>query len=349
MSPSTSKNTADLSIAVIGLGVVGGRVARQLGADGWRILAHDRLTNDEFFDSATMESSPFDPAVTPVVVLANGSTQVRWARDLVERGHHVVSISDDVSDIRRLLELDAVAREKDLTVIVGAAASPGLTGLLVAELAGRVDVVDEIHVAFHGTGGPSCARQHHVALAGEAWGWHDGEWIHRPGGSGRDLLWFPEPIGGKDCYRAELADPILLHEAFPEAQRISARMSANRRDRLTSRLPMLSPPHPEGGLGGVRVEVRGSYQGQRRTEVAGVAERTGIIAASVAAACATYLINNHVENDSGSKTASNYPVRRGVVVLGSSSLNNRRVIDDVIHRGITIFEYVGSEFMTAKN
>lgn len=349
MSPSTSKNTADLSIAVIGLGVVGGRVARQLGADGWRILAHDRLTNDGFFDSATMESSPLDPAVTPVVVLANGSTQVRWARDLVERGHHVVSISDDVSDIRRLLELDAVAREKDLTVIVGAAASPGLTGLLVAELAGRVDVVDEIHVAFHGTGGPSCARQHHVALAGEAWGWHDGEWIHRPGGSGRDLLWFPEPIGGKDCYRAELADPILLHEAFPEAQRISARMSANRRDRLTSRLPMLSPPHPEGGLGGVRVEVRGSYQGQRRTEVAGVAERTGIIAASVAAACATYLINNHVENDSGSKTASNYPVRRGVVVLGSSSLNNRRVIDDVIHRGITIFEYVGSEFMTAKN
>lgn len=346
----TVGKTTEHSIAVIGLGVVGGRVARQLGADGWRILVHDRRHDlgrkvaeqasiDHFLDPATL-----DPALTPVVVLATGSSQVRWARELLEHGHHVVSTSDDVGDVRDLLALDGLARDKGRTVIVGAAASPGLTGLLVAELAARVDAVDEIHVAFHGTGGPACARQHHLALAGEAWGWHDGAWISRPGGSGRDLLWFPEPIGGKDCYRAALADPIVLHQAFPEARRISARLSANRRDRLTSRLPMLSPPHPEGGLGGVRVEVRGSAGGQRRTEVAGVAERTGIIAASVAAASAAYLIESLESNNS-----SNRPAPRGAVVLGEQSLNNRVLVDDVIHRGITIFEYVGSEFMTVAN
>ncbi|MFM7870919.1 MAG: NAD(P)-binding domain-containing protein, partial [Actinomycetota bacterium] len=278
------------SIAVVGLGVVGGRVARQLASSGHRVVVfdrqHDRARRIAEVSNIQHVRDPgsLDPGITPVVVLATGDPQRPWAEILVESGHHVVATSDDIDDVRDLVELDETARRRQRTVIVGAAASPGLTGLLVAELASRVDAVDEIHVAFHGTGGPACARQHHLALAGEAWGWHDGEWIRRPGGSGRDLLWFPEPIGGKDCYRAALADPILLHDIFPSASRISARMSANRRDRFTSRLPMLSPPHPEGGIGGVRVEVRGSRHGERRTEVAGVAERTGIIAAAVAAA-----------------------------------------------------------------
>ena len=338
-----------LSVAVIGLGIVGGRVARQLGASGWSVLVHDqkpevsrrlaKVPNLEQFSSPTF----VDATRTPVVVLATGSDQAQWARELLERGHHVVSTSDDVGDTRRLIELDGLARSQQRSLVVGAAASPGLTGLLVSELSHRVDVVDEIHVAIHGTGGPECARQHHTALAGEASGWHDGEWIHRPGGSGRDLLWFPEPIGGKDCYRAAMADPILLHEVFPQAQRISARLSANRRDRFTSRLPMLSPPNAEGGLGGVRVEIRGSYQGQRRTEVAGVAERTGMIAAAVAAACTKYVLQNHI-----SPTGSSYPLKAGVVMLGSSTLNNQILVDEIIRSGISIFEYVGAEYMSSQ-
>jgi hypothetical protein len=248
---------------------------------------------------------------------------------LLELGHHVVCTSDDVEDTRELLELDEIARQENRVLVVGAAACPGLSGLLVAELAPRVDTIDEIHVAFHGTGGPGCARQHHRALAGDAVGWHDGEWIDRPGGSGRELLWFPEPLGGKDCYRAELPEPLLLHRSFPEVSRISARMSATRRDRLTARLPMMSPPHAEGGVGGVRVEIRGSLNGERCTEVAGVAERTGIIAGAVAASSAMALLNNA---DSIS----------GVVTLGDGRLNDRALLDDVIRRGITVFEYIGS-------
>lgn len=332
-----------LSIAVIGLGVVGGRVARQLSASGRSVVVFDQNVelSRQIARSADVVELPdpaaLDPQETPVVILAAGPRQHSWAEVLLESGHHVVTTGDDLADIRRLLELDDLARRQDRSLVVGAAACPGLSGLLVAELASRVDRVDEIHVAFHGTGGPACARQHHVALAGEAWGWHDGDWIRRPGGSGRDLLWFPEPIGGKDCYRAALADPILLHEIFPEAQRISARMAANRRDRLTARLPMLSPPHPEGGLGGVRVEVRGSRDGERRTEVAGVAERTGIIAAAVAASCGEYVMR--------SVEADRWPEHRlasGAFALGSSTLNNRILVDDVIHRGITVFEYVGA-------
>ena len=92
---------------------------------------------------------------------------------------------------------------------------------------------------------------------------------------------------------------------------------------------MMSPPHAEGGVGGVRVEIRGSLNGERRTEVAGVAERTGIIAGAVAASSAAALLN---------KTGA----VSGVVTLGDGRLNDRALLDDVIRRGITVFEYIGS-------
>lgn len=325
---------SDTSVAVVGLGVVGARVARQLTSSSIPVLVHDRRADLQNVTARALKAGEIDSAIdlhpgeTSVVVLATPSRQGSLTRRLVERGLNVVCTSDDVEDVRDLLELDGVARANNVSIVVGAAASPGLSGLLVAELASRVDVIDEIHVGVHGTGGPACARQHHRALAGDAPGWHDGEWISRPGGSGRELLWFPEPIGGRDCYRAELADPLTLQRAFPSASRISARMSATRRDRLTARLPMMSPPHAEGGIGGVRVEIRGSRGGERRTEVAGTAERTGIISGAMASAAAV------------SALSSALPV--GVVVLGAPGVPNGAILDDVIKRGITIFEYVGS-------
>jgi hypothetical protein len=75
--------------------------------------------------------------------------------------------------------------------------------------------------------------------------------------------------------------------------------------------------------------------------VAGVAERTGMIAAAVATACAKYVLQKHT-----SPTDSSYPLAAGAVMLGSSTLNNRILVDEVIRSGISIFEYVGAEFMS---
>ena len=98
-----------------------------------------------------------------------------------------------------------------------------------------------------------------------AWEWRSG-WKQRPGGSGRELCWFPSPVDAADCYRAALPDPLLLVRKFGPVDRITARMAATRRDRFSSWLPMLRPPHPAGILGAVRVEVRGqkgeSWTGQ---------------------------------------------------------------------------------------
>ena len=181
----------------------------------------------------------------------------------------MVSTSDAIVDVQALLDLDTEARERGVTVVVGGGFAPGLTCVLAAHAAAGFDEVDEVHVAKVGTGGPACARQHHRALGGMALDWRDGGWVHRPSGSGRELCWFPDPVGAEDCYRAALPDALVLVPAFPGVGRVTARLAATRRDRLTARLPMLRPPHPEGGPGAVRVEVRGRRGGSRDVTVLG--------------------------------------------------------------------------------
>ncbi|MGB3054161.1 MAG: hypothetical protein WBB52_04885, partial [Acidimicrobiales bacterium] len=198
----------------------------------------------------------------------------------------VVCTTDDVSETRRLLDLGPEAEARGVTVAVGAGFSPGLSCVLARFGADRFDTVDEIHVARLGTGGPSCARQHHAALGGEAIDWRDGGWQQRRAGSGRELVWFPDPIGGADCYRAELSDALLLVPAFPGVGRVTARLAATRRDRLTARFPMARRPHPEGGLGALRVEIRGRGPEGIDVSVLGAMDRPGVAGGAVAALAA---------------------------------------------------------------
>jgi hypothetical protein len=263
-----------VTVGLVGQGVVGERIVTRLPGivDSLSIQVID----------PRRESVPAD---VDAVVLAMGGGHAALAELLVRRGVPVVSVSDDLDDVRAMLDLDDLAREHDVTMVVGAGMSPGLTGLLARMLADQVAECDEIHIAVHGTAGPSCARANHGALSGRAIGIHDGGWIQRPAGSGREQCWFPEPVGAYDCYRAARPAPLLLHRAFPNVARISERVSANRRDRFTAWLPMLSPPHREGGVGAVRIEVRGAgADGMRVTKIVGVAELVGTAAAATAGA-----------------------------------------------------------------
>lgn len=321
-------------IGLVGLGAVGARVARQLApAVGPLPVSELRpgLTAALGRDLPLAAVTPDELDLVDLVVLAHPAPHLALAERFLRRGVHVVSTSDDLADVTELLELDDLAAAHGACLVVGAASSPGLSGLIAAELASRLDSVDELHVAVHGTGGPSCARQHHRILGGTALGWHDGQWLRRAGGSGRELCWFPEPIGGRDCYRAELVDPIVLLRAFPDVVRISARVSATRRDRLTARLPMLTPPHSEGGIGGLRVEVRGYAGEARRTEVAGAAERAAVTTAAVAATMAAFVVDG---------CAGAGP---GVVCLGEQRLPQRELLDDVRARGIDVMEFAEPE------
>ena len=279
-------------VGVLGVGAVGARLARQLvSTDADQVVLRDEsrsrleMVAQSLGENATIDRGAIDdPLDVDVVVLASpGRTQAALAARFVRAGTHVVTTTDDLTDVRGLLALDAEARERRVNVVVGAGFAPGLTCVLAAHASTRFDQVDEIHIAKSGTGGPACARQHHRALGRGAIDWRDGGWDARPGGSGRELCWFPDPIGAQDCYRAELPDALLIVPAFGEVRRVTARMSATRRDRLTARLPMLWPTDPEGGPGAVRVELRGSIDGRRATVVMGAMDRPAVAAGAVAA------------------------------------------------------------------
>lgn len=322
--------------AVIGAGVVGGRVVRHIisGTNAGSVFVADArpAAADAVVDACggRAVAVPRERALhAPVVVIATPAPQLALASSALERGAHVVTTSDEVEDVTSLLRLASSGGELRTSLVVGANLSPGIAGLVARMLVAQLDDADEIHVAMHGTGGPSCARQHHRALAGIGVGWHDGEWIERPAGSGRELCYFPEPVGPRDCYRAEIPDPIVLHQAFPSIARITARMSATRRDRLTARLPMLSPPHREGAMGALRVEVRGTRDRGREALVVGLAERTGTATAVMAGIIALSLRDGTI-------------ARPGLILPGDPELPNDLLLDRLRDGGVVLTEFVGS-------
>lgn len=322
---------------VIGAGAVGARAARQLAStEGVDVAVHDarRARAESVVASlggtaavAERADGAGDTADVDVALLATpAGTHVELARTFLRRGVPVVSTSDDLDDVRRLLDLDAEARERGIAVVVGAAFSPGLTCLLARHAASTLDRVDEIHVARSGTGGPACARQRHRALGDTALDWRDGGWVRRPAGSGRELCWFPDPIGGRDCYRAAVPDALLLVAAFPGVDRVTARLAANRRDRVTARLPMLRRPHPDGGPGGVRVEVRGGRAGGREVVVYGAMDVPGVAAGAVAAQAAV--------------AAASGTVRAGAAGLAATS-DALGLLQELARRGVKAAAFQG--------
>lgn len=323
-------------IGIYGAGIVGARVTETLLNSSFiEICVHDssstvamrlakRLSKENQVVNV-VDRNKLNSA--KVVVIATPPPHAEIARELIEQKVSVVSTSDDISDCTNLLALSELAKQNGVVLIVGAASSPGMSALLARSMSKVFDVVDEVHTALHGTGGPACARQHHRALSGQSLGWHDGEWLHRPGGSGRELCWFPEPVGAYDCYRGELPDPLLIKRAFPELTRATARVSATRRDRVFAKLPQLIPPQAEGGMGGLRVEVRGNKNGERVVDVVGVVERVGQVA-GVVSACTAALINSSEIN------------QPGAFVLGEMALPNDRILGNVVASGIQLHAFV---------
>jgi hypothetical protein len=201
-----------------------------------------------------------------------------------------VSCSDDPDVATALLALDGGARAAGVSLVAGAGFAPGLSDVLAALAATLVDEVDEIHVARSGVAGPACAAQRHRAGQGHVQEWHDGGWRTARAGSGRELVWFPDPVAGEDCYRIRSGQVGLLRQAFPSAGRITMRAAARRRDRLAARLPMLIRPEPEGGWGALRVEVRGRRARAKEIKVYGAIDRMATATGAVLALTALVLV-----------------------------------------------------------
>ncbi len=288
-------------IAIVGVGNSGAHAAQALRrlrpGVPLALIDHDRDTAASMASilgeqTVVVESlTALDAPASVVLLCVPAGQHLGLAEVALSSGAHVVSIGDSIGDVKALLALDAVARSVNRAVVVGAGFSPGMSCVLARHAASLFDEVHEISVARSGTGGPDCARQHHRSLGESSLEWRNGGWMQMKGGSGRRLAWFPEPIGALDCYRAALSEPILLQRSFRRSQRLSARVAATRRDRLTRWLPMMRAPHPDGGPGGLRVEVWGERAGVAEVMVYGAADHPGRVAGSMAAVVAAGLLD----------------------------------------------------------
>jgi saccharopine dehydrogenase-like NADP-dependent oxidoreductase len=326
-----------LRIAVIGTGAVGLRAARQLhetdGVELVRVVARNPARSEwvarELGARAERAEWPAVARDSDAVVLAVPDlSQADMARIALSDGAHVVSTASSIEAVDGVVDLDPRARGAQRCAVAGVAMSPGLACLLAQHAARDLDVVEEIHVAKAGTGGPACARVTHASLRGPAASWRDGRWQSEPAGSGRELVFFPDPVGGVDCYATSSAEAALLSAAFPPARRITARLAANRRDRATTWLPMLRPPHPEGLIGGVRVEVRGFADDRAVTHVVGAVDRPAIVAGTLAAAVAVAAVRGEL--------------RPGAGGLGLLAIDPGALLAQLAERGVKVAEFVGS-------
>ena len=337
---------SDQRIAVIGAGILGARITRELlgprafgreqtvgvttvsrRADRLTVLRNSFGNEVQMLSDAT-GSAQLDADVATVIVARAAGDQFAVAREQLSAVRDVITTSDDPVEVQQLLELGPLAASLGCTLVVGAAFAPGLSCLLASHASALLDRVDEIHVARHGAAGPACAAQRLRALRGTATDWRDGEWLKRPGFSGRELCWFPDPIGARDCYRAALADPFLLVPAFSEVTRVTARIAANRRDRALAPFPIWLPAPSEGGIGAVRVELRGVRDGQREWVVYGVLDRPAVAAAATAAVTALWVTAGGVA-----------PGATGLAGLGATS----ELLGELALRGVRAAVFEGSE------
>ncbi len=125
--------------------------------------------------------------------------------------------------------------------------------------------------------GDACVATAGRALRGGSVELRDGEYDESRRRGGHELVWFPEPIGPRECERVATGVH-LLSAAVPDASRISVRFA---RDETGPRQRWLRKRDPDGTWGAVRVEVWGRRGAGREPIVYGAIERTAIAAGTV--------------------------------------------------------------------
>ena len=309
------------TVFLVGSGAVGRRAARQLAeTDGVeRILIADRAAGPAAEAAEAMgaraeavdwsSDRPLPPGVGVVASAIGGAGERAVFERAVEAGVPAAGCADDAETIRSLLDLDDAAREAGISLAAGCGLAPGLADVLARHAADALESVDEIHVARAGSAGPACRSAIDRSGRATALEWRDGAWARHRAGSGRQLVWFPSPVGGLDCHRAGSGQAALLVDAFPllgrASMRIASPLGPGRQApgvRLLGNVPMVSAlltgvagggrgrrRDPDGDWGAAWVEVRGRRGRSEEILVYGAVDRMAFAAGAVLGATAVWL------------------------------------------------------------
>ena len=284
-----------VTVLLEGLGAVGVRAARQLvdtpGVDAVLVAGRSAVRRAEMAASLgdraeAMELGPDDPLPVGVdavaVALPAPLVAGRAERALAARVPFAATL-DDTDALDVVLELDEPARTAGLVVAPGCGLAPGLADVLARHAADALDAVDEIHVARAGSAGPASTAALRRALRDPVVEWRDGDWREERHPN-QELVWFPEPIGARECSPVTVGAALLVH-AFPGVQRVTIRLAQP----LDRRFAWPGRRGPDGGWGSARVEVWGWRGTTRESMVYGVIDRTAIAAGTVLALTAARL------------------------------------------------------------
>ena len=156
----------------------------------------------------------------------NYKYEVTIAQAAIKARINLVDINDDYETTFKMLNLDAMAKEAGITIILGLGASPGINNIFVRAAADQLDEIEEIHTAWVMSGADpgGLALSYHLiySLSGKALTYQDGKLIEvQSFVDGKERIEFPEPVGEKDVFHVGHPEPITLSRSFKKARIIN--------------------------------------------------------------------------------------------------------------------------------
>jgi lysine 6-dehydrogenase len=286
--------------------VIAGRRQAEIEHTLQGLIAGEAAARAVFVDVTDPEAVAKQAAGASVAVSCAGPFLARdlpAARGAIQAGIPYVSLGDDVSGTRQVLDLSESARAAGVTVVTGCGFSPGITGLLVALAARETPVVEDVEISVAmsllDAKGRATAMHFLSALAQPASMVFDHRLVQEAAASSPRLVYFPEPIGWVETFRCEHPEVVSLLESYPEVRslqsrigleeraamdlaRVAASTGMGRSETLTRALlrmgaplrPALERVPPQGARHtGIRVDVRGHAEGRATSISFGITDR----------------------------------------------------------------------------
>ncbi len=322
------------SVLLAGLGEVGVRAARQLletpGVE--RLLIAARPTQrvrdvaaslGERAEIVEWEADDPLPAVDAVASALPSDLDAAVAQACVRAGVPV-ALATDRSDVAETIEaLGSAARSNGVPVVVGAGLAPGLACVLARHASALFDELIEVRVARVGVAGVASEKTARDELRPMPLVRRDSEWGRGP--RLEELVWFPEPIGARDCQMVGSGGRLLAAALSPlerltwsQAEPVKVRKGVRRVD-------------GDDGWGSVRVEVFGRTDGRVDSVVYGVVDRTALAAGVVLAATTAHLAG-----------LSGQPASAPGVHSLAAAVEPAAFLADLAHRGVRAAVFEGA-------
>jgi len=193
------------------------RLAQEIGGEATQIDVTDRPALKDLIKQASVvlnAAGPFFRYGTEVIHSA------------IESRIPYADVSDEEEPILELFstsDIDQIAKEAGVPVVVGLGTSPGLTNILTRHGAQEFDTVDSVQIALvtgPWTRGTAVWAHHLHAHSGDTTIYRNGDWIQVPAMSEEEVITFPWSPGRGQVHIVSHPEPLTLPRFFPGIQEV---------------------------------------------------------------------------------------------------------------------------------